>query len=767
MVQQQSALLMRLLMAIVIVSLTCLGAPGLLFGQPAPPQVLQLDPTSLRPVERPSDRVDHRSPGPAASDAVGSEDKPSDGEPAREEAPADEDRLLPEFSFDVNTHIAKTPFFEHRDFGFDGQTFQALAVDSGRVGERVLAWLAGVAQRPLLESWLQAWRYALFTMLFLVGIVADLRVRRSFRAWSQKVTLARISRRLQALRVSLLRLTGALLVPLVSWLVSYFVQGLFNYAPWTLALSYALLMFVMYRLGRGLIDEALSGTYFPVPREASTRIQGVLRRSLRVTIVLLIAQMLLESLSYRQDVADLLRTLIRASITLLSLQLFALQKPIVLLFPVDGTARYQKFRFALQRYLPWVLLGSVLLLGLWTAGFERAATTVLSRMYGVILLAVLLVLAQRSFDLYARGGRKPANPVIAAVLDSLDGLARLLIYGSFFAAVLNLMGLWAPLLAVLDSIGVTVGDGAITLLGVIEGGLFIAVAVTVSRVLRVVLDKLVYPRVDMDVGAGYALNSAIHYFIVVVALGGALIIIGVDLSALAVFSGALGIGIGFGLQDIARNTISGFILLFGGAVQKGDLIAIENTFGYVEKVGGRAVLVRTRDNEELLVPTNKLISNTITNYTHSDPNYRMHIPVSVAYGSDVYDVRNALLEAAHRYPGSWTKGDHRVWLTGFGDNGIEFLLLVWINGTESTPDQVRGEINFHIWQVFQEHGITFPYPQRDLHIRTLPPELTRSLQAAGGKVIDLTDARAEAETPVPKPVSDASKPAEAPEEAPK
>jgi small-conductance mechanosensitive channel len=763
-VQPLGTLLGRWLPALLIILLGFFVSPALLFAQNQQPQILQLDPSSLRPIqtsEQGSRPTQTQQDEPDDEDAKPQTQVAADGSTTAL-LPSDQVQQLPEFSFDVDTHIAKTPFFEHREFGFGRETFSALAMDIAILGEQLLTWLGGIATRTLTETCSQGWRYALFLLLFVAGIIADVHVRRSFRGSARKVTIVRMSPRLRALRGSLLRLTGAVSVPLVAWLISFFVQGLFDYVPWSLALSHALLMFIMYRLGRGLIDEALGGVHFPVPREAATRIMGVLRRSLRVTIILLITQMLLQSLAYRHDVADLLRTLIRASMTLLSLQLFALQRPILLLFPADGTARYQKFRIAFQRYLKWVLFGSVLLLGLWTAGFERAATTLLSRMYGIILLAVLLVLAQRSFDLYARGDRKPSNPVVATVLESLDGLARLLIYGSFIAAVLRLLGLWGPLLAVLDSIGVTVGDRAITLLGVIRGGLFIAVAVIISRMLRILLEKIAYPRVDMDVGAGYAINAAIHYFIVVVAIGGALIIIGVDLSALTVFSGALGIGIGFGMQDIARNTISGFILLFGGAIQKGDLIAVENTFGYVEKVGGRAVLVRTRDNEELLVPTNRLISNTITNYTHSDPHYRMHVPVTVAYGTDVYEVRNALLEAAHRYPGSWDEGDHRVWLTGFGASGIDFVLLVWINGTESAPDQVRGELNFHIWQVFQEQNITFPYPQHDIHIRTIPPELSRSLQTAGAKVIDLTDAKVDAEPTPASPGPSIGKPAAEP-----
>lgn len=763
-VQSRGLLLMRWLAAIPLLLLALAAAPALLFAQDQQPRILQLDPSSLRPVETPTQgAVEAPSRQNVPVEDSARPQTPAATAPAiSPQALSDGVQRLPAFSFDVDTHIAKTPFFEHREFGFGQQTLGALAMDIALLGEQLLTWLAGVATRPLSATWGHAWRYSLSLLLFVAGVIADVHVRRSFRDSARKVTLVRMSPRLRALRGSLLRLTGALSVPLVAWLVSFFVQGLFDYVPWALALSQALLMFIMYRLGRGLIDEALGGVHFPVPREAAARIMRVLRRSLRLTIILLITQMFLQSLAYRQDVADLVRTLIRASMTLLSLQLFALQRPILLLLPHDGTARYQKFRIAFQRYLTWVLFGSVLLLGLWTAGFERAATTLLSRMYGIVLLAVLLVLAQRSFDLYARGDRKPSNPIVATVLESLDGLARLLIYGSFIAAVLRLLGLWGPLLTLLDSIGVTVGDRAITLLGVIRGGLFIAVAVIVSRMLRILLEKIAYPRVDMDVGAGYAINAAIHYFIVVVAIGGALVIIGVDLSALTVFSGALGIGIGFGMQDIARNTISGFILLFGGAIQKGDLIAVENTFGYVEKVGGRAVLVRTRDNEELLVPTNRLITNTITNYTHSDPHYRMHVPVTVAYGTDVYEVRNALLESAHRYPGSWNEGDHRVWLTGFGASGIDFVLLVWIDGTESAPDQVRGEINFYIWQVFQEQNITFPYPQHDIHIRTLPPELARSLQTAGAKVIDLTDAKAGAETASTPPSPSIRKPEKEP-----
>jgi small-conductance mechanosensitive channel len=676
---------------------------------PVLPEATTTKPTSGTPLTK---------PGPAPTPTT---------EPASADAANDEDSSNP-FLLGVTQDHLDNPFFEHTDFGFDLDTAGTLANDLRLTADAMIRSVTALQGRSTTVVWEAIWRPLVFVLLVFLAVLLDVYLKRRFTQQKRKVTLLRMSPRAMALRDSGLRMAGALSAPLLGWLVSFFMQGLFEREAWTLALSDSLMMFIVFRVLMTLLDESLSGIYFRVPPAVSKRIGAVVRRSLRAIVVLTIMLRVFDALAYRSDVLALLEFCIRITFTLMSFQLFALQKPLLALLPTDGSERYRMLRSFFARYLPYLLLGSVLLLGLWTAGFERAATTILSRLYSIIALIVCVIVVQRLFDEYVRGDRKPQNPVVNALLASIDGFARLCVYALFAWALLALLGLWNPLVSVLDAIGVRVGPRPITLLSISRGAIFVAGAVLLSRVLRTVLDVVIYPHVEMEMGAAYAINIALHYFIIAAAAGMSLVIMGVDLSALAVFSGALGIGLGFGLQDVAKNMISGFVLLFGGSIQKGDLISMGDTYGYVEKMGSRAVTLKTRDNYELLVPTKDLLNSTITNWTHSDSEVRLHIPVGVAYNSDMSTVKEALIKAARTYPRTIASRPVTLWLTSFGDSSVNFEILVWFDATEATPRQAVGEALFYVWDALAEAKISIPFPQRDLHIKSVEPPAASALQ---------------------------------------
>lgn len=193
-------------------------------------------------------------------------------------------------------------------------------------------------------------------------------------------------------------------------------------------------------------------------------------------------------------------------------------------------------------------------------------------------------------------------------------------------------------------------------------------------------------------------------------------IVGIDLTTLTVFSGALGLGIGFGLQKVFSNFISGIILLLDRSVKPGDVIAINDTYGWVNSLGARCVSVLTRDGKEHLIPNEELIANQVENWSYSDSKVRIHIPIGVAYGSDIHKVREILLKAVEDHPRILKMPKPVCFITDFDESGIRHQLRVWIADPASGVTNLRSDIYYRIWDMFQEHGIRIPYPQRDVHV---------------------------------------------------
>jgi small-conductance mechanosensitive channel len=209
--------------------------------------------------------------------------------------------------------------------------------------------------------------------------------------------------------------------------------------------------------------------------------------------------------------------------------------------------------------------------------------------------------------------------------------------------------------------------------------------------------------------------STILLYIIAALLG--LNIVGLDLTALAAFSGALGLGIGFGLQKVFGNLISGIILLIDKSVKPGDVIAIGDTYGWVNKLGGRCVSVLTRDGKEHLIPNENLITSEVENWSYSDEKIRLHFPIGVSYSSDVHKVKEILLTAL--------EGNKRILalpapvclIHEFGESSVNFELRAWIEDPAQGISNVKSEIYFRIWDLFKENKIEIPFPQRDLNIK--------------------------------------------------
>ncbi len=282
---------------------------------------------------------------------------------------------------------------------------------------------------------------------------------------------------------------------------------------------------------------------------------------------------------------------------------------------------------------------------------------------------------------------------------------------------LHLLG-WLPaVLDALDGIALQLGETRISLLATSK--LFLSVALLwvlalwLARVIEQRLSQAEYVNANMQV----ALVKLSKFVLLTVAFLVALEAVGIDLTALTVFGGAVGVGLGFGLQRIASNFISGFIVLFDRSIRPGDVLTIGNTFGWVQELHARYVVIRDRDGVERLIPNETLITNEVINWSYSDPNVRLKIPVSIRYENDPEQAMALLLEAAHANARVLTEPAPAARLLAFGDNGIELELRVWVNDPQAGLVNVRSDVNLAIWRLFKAAGIGIPYPQRDLHLR--------------------------------------------------
>jgi small-conductance mechanosensitive channel len=267
---------------------------------------------------------------------------------------------------------------------------------------------------------------------------------------------------------------------------------------------------------------------------------------------------------------------------------------------------------------------------------------------------------------------------------------------------------------------VHVNQRPLTIMSIVLGIIILLVFVFVSRGLRKLLKSRVFDKYEVDEGIQLVILKLTHYLLVGLGVIIAVQSIGLNLTSLAVVFGLLSVGIGFGLQNVASNFVSGLIILFERPIKIGDRITIGEVWGDVENISLRATLVRTIDNITIIVPNSEFISSKVINWSHGDPKVRVHIPVGVAYGSDVPLVTESLLEVAHNHPDVMKDPAPRVWFTEFGNSSLNFELLVWTLDPKKRLD-VISELNKGIDDIFRKNKIQIPFPQRDLHVRSSVP----------------------------------------------
>ena len=298
----------------------------------------------------------------------------------------------------------------------------------------------------------------------------------------------------------------------------------------------------------------------------------------------------------------------------------------------------------------------------------------------------------------------------------------------WLAIAAEYLGWLDPIIAGLDSIGIATGKNRVTVWSVLKLlftlTLFVLVAAWISRWVERRLKRLSNLAPSTRIGISKFANAFLIGLSILMGLNAA----GVDLTALTVLTGAIGLGLGFGLQSIASNFVSGFVLLMDKSIKPGDVISFTGqpgtnteSFGWVQALRGRYVVVRDRDGVETLVPNQNLITNPVINWSYSDRKVRLKLPVRVSYQDDPEHALDVLMRATAGHPRILRDPAPVTRLMQFSDHGMDLELRFWIADPESGVNNVRSDVNRAIWKLFREAGITIPVAQREIAIRSGGP----------------------------------------------
>ncbi|MFC7420044.1 mechanosensitive ion channel family protein [Iodobacter arcticus] len=341
--------------------------------------------------------------------------------------------------------------------------------------------------------------------------------------------------------------------------------------------------------------------------------------------------------------------------------------------------------------------------------------------FKLIALASVLLLAMANIRILVY--------VIRRVFDGASWVMRWEKYiagAIWFIYALHVLGISPEVAEMLDSISLPIGKAHISVLTIGQGLLSVAATLLIAMWMGRELERRLMSSQMMDMNVRVVLSKISSVLLLIFAIVIALPLVGIDLTVLSVFGGAVGVGLGFGLQKIASNYLSGFIILLDRSIKIGDLVQIDNRLGTISSITARYVVLKSADGTEALVPNDTLITSTVVNQSYNDKSIWTSLPIQVAYGTDL-DFALELLR-------STTEGEARIlstpapgaFVSAFADNGINLVLGFWLADPENGQLSLRSSLNLKIWRLFQEHNIEIPYPRREvtlLNAAALQPPL--------------------------------------------
>jgi small-conductance mechanosensitive channel len=266
----------------------------------------------------------------------------------------------------------------------------------------------------------------------------------------------------------------------------------------------------------------------------------------------------------------------------------------------------------------------------------------------------------------------------------------------------------------------TVGGETFTTLVILYLALFTFLLFYLTARINKIVAYRILKNTKLDIGVRIAIGSIVKYAVLTIGFVVILQTAGIDLSSITILFGALGVGIGFGLQNITNNFVSGLIILFERPIKVGDRIEVAGISGDVIDISMRATTILTNDNISIIVPNSEFISSTVINWSHTDRNVRFNFPVGVSYREDPCRIRQILLEIALENPGVLKDPKPDVLFTEYGDSALMFNLRIWTNAYIGRPGVLKSQLYYEISRRFREEGVEIPFPQRDIHIKEMP-----------------------------------------------
>ena len=348
------------------------------------------------------------------------------------------------------------------------------------------------------------------------------------------------------------------------------------------------------------------------------------------------------------------------------------------------------------RRMKWIIFA----LCLWLAAYLLREVTWPSRGYYVGIALTLAI----------------AGIVIAVISKFIRNrtLATLFAYSAWTVAALYISGFLNVTLTALDVAAITIGTFRLSLLAVLKAVLFLTVLIWLALIAGNFLERRIRKNEDLAPALQVLLAKFIKFTLLTVAVLGTVSAVGIDLTALTVFSGALGLGIGFGLQKSASNLISGIIILSDRSIKPGDVISLGETFGWINSLNARYVSVITRDSVEYLIPNERFVSEQVVNWSYSNRNVRLEIRFGVSYDCDPHHVRKISVKAVAGIERVLEKPVPVCHIAGFGDSSIDLVMRFWIRDPKNGLTNVRSAVFLALWDAFKHHAIEIPYPHRQL-----------------------------------------------------
>jgi len=282
----------------------------------------------------------------------------------------------------------------------------------------------------------------------------------------------------------------------------------------------------------------------------------------------------------------------------------------------------------------------------------------------------------------------------------------------------SLTNAWSDVQSVMNHPLGKLGDSTITLASILTLILLLALVLLLERVFRRLLVERLLSRTHLEPALRFAIGKISGYLFIALGFVLALNNAGLDISSLTVLAGAIGVGLGFGLQNIISNFFSGLIILAERPVAIGDRIEVGGVAGMVTRISMRSSTVVTNDNITIIVPNSDFISNAVTNWSHGDPKVRLRVPFGVAYGSDIPLLKKVILEVASQHSAVLKEPSPSLFFVGFGESSLDFELGVWTIEMAHNPLRFKSELYYAIEDTLRKNKIEIPFPQRDLHLRS-------------------------------------------------